>query len=123
MAADPIQFTFALLTRSLRVTHENLKVRDPAFVEKVDRWFAEKAARDLGVTVATETPPQGITRPLPARPAAGPPPPMFVPFRLRSLELPNRVAVSPMSQYSAADGVPDDWHLVHLGTRALGGAG
>ena len=120
---EPLQFTFALLTRSLRVTHENLKVRDPAFVETVDRWFAETAVHDLGVTIASADPPQGITRPLPTRPAAAPPPPMFVPFRLRSLELPNRVAVSPMSQYSAVDGVPDDWHLVHLGTRALGGAG
>ncbi len=102
-----IQFGFALLTRSLRVTHENLKSRDPGFVAKVDAWFAEEASRRAGVSV--------IRRP--------PPPPMFTPFRLRDLLLENRVAVSPMCQYSAEDGMPDDWHLVHLGSRAMGGAG
>jgi anthraniloyl-CoA monooxygenase len=107
MDLDPLQFTFTLLTRSLRVTHQNLKVRDPAFVAKVDGWFAEQAARQSGRPVATH-------------PA---PPPMFTPFRLRDLTLANRVAVSPMCQYSAVDGMPDDWHLVHLGSRAIGGAG
>jgi anthraniloyl-CoA monooxygenase len=104
---EPIQFAFALLTRSLRVTHENLKSRDPAFVERVDRWFAGQAARQSGVSVSVDPPP----------------PPMFNPFRLRDLTLVNRVAVSPMCQYSAEDGFPDDWHLVHLGSRAMGGAG
>jgi anthraniloyl-CoA monooxygenase len=107
MELEPIQFAFTLLTRSLRVTHENLKVRDPAFVAKVDTWFAGEAAKQSGRAVACD-------------PA---PPPMFTPFRLRDLVLPNRVVVSPMCQYSAADGTPDDWHLVHLGSRALGGAG
>ncbi len=93
---EPIQFAFSLLTRSLRVTHENLRQRDPDFVARVDRWFAK---RD------------------------NPPPPMFLPFRLRGMELQNRVVVSPMCQYLAEDGLPDDWHLVHLGSRALGGAG
>jgi anthraniloyl-CoA monooxygenase len=104
---EPLPFAFTLLTRSLRVTHENLKKRDPAFVARVDEWFAEKAAAQSGVRIAT-------------RPA---PPPMFTPFRLRDLALVNRVAVSPMCQYSATDGTPDDWHLVHLGARAMGGAG
>ena len=107
MKLDPLQFAFTLLTRSLRVTHENLKTRDPAFVAKVDGWYAAIAAREARVPVGTNPPP----------------PPMFTPFRLRDLVLENRVAVSPMCQYSAADGTPDDWHLVHLGSRAMGGAG
>ena len=100
-ALEPIQFAMSLLTRSLRVTHDNLKARDPRFVA-VDRWFAEGAARQSGVAV----------------PVASPPPPMFTPFRLRDLVLSNRVVVSPMCQYSAEDGTPNDWHLVHLGSRA-----
>jgi anthraniloyl-CoA monooxygenase len=105
MDLDPLQFAFTLLTRSLRVTHQNLKVRDPAFVQAVDAWFAERAAAQAGVS-------------LPAVP-----PPMFTPFKLRGLTLANRVVVSPMSQYSAVDGVPNEWHFVHLGSRAVGGAG
>ena len=103
---EPLQFAMTHLTRSLRVTHENLKVRDPQFVATVDRWFAEGAARQSGVPLA----------PGPA------PPPMFTPFRLRELTLSNRIVVSPMCQYSAEDGTPNDWHLVHLGSRAAGGA-
>jgi len=106
MDLEPLQFAFTLLTRSLRVTHGNLKVRDPAFVERVDRWFAGTAAAQARVKMETD-----------------PPPPMFTPFRLRDLVLANRVVVSPMCQYSAVDGVPDEWHLVHLGARAIGGAG
>ena len=104
---EPIQFAMSLLTRSLRVTHDNLRLRDPRFVATVDRWFASQAERQSRVAV----------------PAAPAPPPMFTPFRLRDLVLPNRVVVSPMCQYSAEDGTPGDWHLVHLGSRALGGAG
>jgi anthraniloyl-CoA monooxygenase len=104
---EPIQFGFALLTRSLRISHGNLRQRDPGYVASVDRWFATQAANQSGVNVRTE-------------PA---PPPMFTPFRLRDLVLPNRIVVSPMCQYSAEDGMPDDWHLVHLGSRAMGGAG
>ena len=107
MKLPEIQFAFALLTRSLRVTHGSLKARDPAFVARVDAWFAEQASRQAGVRVAPDPPP----------------PPMFTPFRLRGLLLVNRVAVSPMCQYSAEDGMPDEWHLVHLGSRAMGGAG
>jgi anthraniloyl-CoA monooxygenase len=104
---EPVQFAFSLLTRSLRVTHDNLRTRDAKFTATVDGWFAEKASRQSGVAV-TATPP---------------PPPMFTPFRLRGLVLANRVVVSPMCQYSADDGTPNDWHLVHLGSRAVGGAG
>src|SRR5438552_300232 len=104
---EPLQFAFSLLTRSLRVTHDNLKVRDAKFVETVDRWFAAKAADQSKVSVA-------------AQPV---PPPMFIPLRLRELVLANRVVVSPMCQHSADDGTPNDWHLVNLGSRAVGGAG
>jgi anthraniloyl-CoA monooxygenase len=115
---DPIQFSFTLLTRSLRVTHENLRLRDPAFVARVDRWFAGEAAKQAGVVR------ESVGAPAVAAAApAPPPPPMFTPFRVRDLLLPNRVVVSPMSQYSAEDGTPNDWHLVHLGSRAVGGAG
>lgn len=106
MDLEPLQFAFNLLTRSLRITHDNLKVRDPKFVETIDRWYGEQAQRQSG-------------SPLPA-PS---PPPMFTPFKLRDLVLTNRVVVSPMCQYIAADGMPSDWHLVHLGSRAIGGAG
>ena len=103
----PLQFAVSLLTRSLRVTHDSLRLRDPGFVSRVDRWLASEAERQSRVAV----------------PAAPAPPPMFTPFRLRELVLPNRVVVSSMCQYSAEDGMPDDWHLVHLGSRAIGGAG
>ncbi|WP_329168624.1 bifunctional salicylyl-CoA 5-hydroxylase/oxidoreductase [Streptomyces sp. NBC_01685] len=91
----PLRFAFNLLTRSRRVTHDNLRLRDPGFTEAVEEEF--------GCPPGT--------------------PPMFTPLRLRGLELRNRVVVSPMDMYSAADGLPGDFHLVHLGARALGGAG
>ncbi|MEH0575022.1 bifunctional salicylyl-CoA 5-hydroxylase/oxidoreductase [Streptomyces sp. B21-108] len=90
----PRRFAFNLLTRSRRVTHDNLRLRDPHFTQAVEREF--------GCPPGT--------------------PPMFTPFRLRGLTLRNRVVVSPMDMYSATDGVPGDFHLVHLGARALGGA-
>ncbi|NEX91443.1 bifunctional salicylyl-CoA 5-hydroxylase/oxidoreductase [Caulobacter sp. 17J65-9] len=101
-ALAPEQFAYALLTRSQRVSHENLRVRDRGYLEGVERWFAEHA---------TGTPP------------ARPTPPMFAPLRLRDMEVKNRVVVSPMCMYSAVDGAPNDFHLVHLGARAMGGAG
>ena len=104
---DPIQFGFSLLTRSLRISHENLRLRDPGYVRSIDTWFADRAANQSGVNVRTDPPP----------------PPMFTPFRLREMVVPNRIVVSPMCQYSADDGTIDDWHLVHLGSRAMGGAG
>ncbi|HLI41778.1 MAG TPA: bifunctional salicylyl-CoA 5-hydroxylase/oxidoreductase [Streptosporangiaceae bacterium] len=103
---DPHQFAFNIVTRSRRVTYDNLRLRDPEFVAGLDRWFAAEASRAVGAD-----------EPLP------PCPPMFQPFRLGTLELPNRVIVSPMDMYSARDGVPGDFHLVHLGSKALGGAG
>ncbi|MDQ3245346.1 MAG: FAD-dependent monooxygenase, partial [Pseudomonadota bacterium] len=97
---EPLQFAYSLLTRSQRISHENLRLRDPAWLEQVERWFWERAG-------------------VPGKSAA----PMFAPFRLRELELPNRITVSPMAMYSAVDGMPNDFHLVHYGERALGGAG
>jgi len=98
----PEQFAYSLLTRSQRVSHENLRVRDKGYLEGVERWFA---SRESGIG---------------GRP---PIPPMFTPYRLRDLTLINRIVVSPMDVYSATDGIPNDFHLVHLGARALGGAG
>jgi anthraniloyl-CoA monooxygenase len=106
MDLDPVQFTFSLLTRSLRITHDNIQERDPAFGKRLDEWFTAQAEGQSGQTIP--------------RPA---PPPMFTPFKVRDLLLPNRVALSPMCQYCADDGTPDDWHLVNLGSRAVGGAG
>ncbi|MCZ6598884.1 MAG: bifunctional salicylyl-CoA 5-hydroxylase/oxidoreductase [Planctomycetota bacterium] len=104
---DPLQFTFALLSRSLRITHEDLRVRDPEFLAKVDAWVVDQAEEQTRL-------------PLPRDP---PPPPMFTPYKLRDLVVPNRVVVSPMCQYSAIDGTVGDWHLQHLASRAVGGAG
>ena len=115
----PLQFAFSCLTRSLRVTHESLKRRDPGFVREVDRAFAATAAEASGVRAA-----EAAERRTPGEGAAGEaPPPMFTPFRLRGMVLANRVVVSPMCQYSAEDGTVGDWHLVHFGSRAIGGAG
>ncbi|HEY7008402.1 MAG TPA: FAD-dependent monooxygenase, partial [Jatrophihabitantaceae bacterium] len=101
---DPLQFAFNIMTRSRRVTYDNLRVRDPEFVDAVDAWFAaHEAGRGFGDGTVC--------------------PPMFQPFRLRSLELANRVVVSAMDMYVASDGLPGDFHLVHLGGKALGGAG
>jgi anthraniloyl-CoA monooxygenase len=105
---SPLTFAFSLLTRSLRITHENLRQRDPDFVRRVDAEFAERAAEAAH---------------LPLTPGAAPAPPMFAPFSLRGLTLANRIVVSPMCTYSAKDGDVHDWHLVHLGSRAMGGAG
>ncbi|HVL87442.1 MAG TPA: FAD-dependent monooxygenase, partial [Candidatus Thermoplasmatota archaeon] len=107
MRHEPIQFGFSLLTRSFRVTHDELARRDKAYVAAVDRWFAQRAAAQSGVAV----------------PLDPPPPPLFTPFKVRDVVLDNRVVVSPMCMYSATDGAINDWHLVHLGSRAVGGAG
>jgi anthraniloyl-CoA monooxygenase len=109
MGLEPVQFAFSLLTRSLRVTHEGMKLRDFAFLREVDALVAKRAEEQTGARVVAAGSP--------------PPPPMFTPYRLRSLLLENRVVVSPMCQYSADDGLINDWHLVHLGSRAMGGAG
>jgi anthraniloyl-CoA monooxygenase len=97
------QFMYSMLTRSQRISHENLRLRDAQWLGGFERWFAQRA----GVTIA---------------PDQAAPPPMFTPYRVRSLTLKNRVVVSPMAQYKAVDGVAGDYHLVHLGARAIGGA-
>ncbi len=99
-AFEAEQFAYSLLTRSQRISHENLRVRDRGFVTGMEAWYAGRAGAD-----------------------AKPMPPMFTPFTLRGLTLRNRVVVSPMAQYSCRDGMPDDYYLVHLGSRAHGGAG
>ena len=104
-----LPFAFSLLTRSLRINHENLKTRDPALVHRVDRMVAEKAWQQSGKSMQN----------MPANTPA----PIFTPFRLRDMVLENRIVVSPMCMYSAVDGTVNDWHLVHLGSRAIGGAG
>jgi len=116
MDLDPTQFAFTLLTRSLRITHEDLKVRDPAFTAEVDAWVAGQAEEQSGV-------PRVGVRTAGTAATALPAPPMFTPYKIRDLVLPNRVAVSPMCQYCAEDGTVGDWHLQHLGSRAVGGAG
>lgn len=109
---EPEQFAYSMLTRSQRVSHENLRLRDTKYVEGMERWFASRAE--------AAGQPQGAA----AAPAGErPPPPMFTPFRLRGMTLVNRVVVSPMDMYSARDGTPNDFHLVHIGARSLGGAG
>ncbi|MFL6742732.1 MAG: bifunctional salicylyl-CoA 5-hydroxylase/oxidoreductase, partial [Sphingomicrobium sp.] len=99
---EPLQFAYSLLTRSQRISHENLRLRDREWLEGVERWFWKRATNGRSNKTA---------------------PPMFAPFRLREMEVENRITVSPMAMYSAVDGVPNDFHLVHLGERALGGAG
>ena len=99
-AFEAEQFAYSLLTRSQRISHENLRLRDRDFVARTESWFAARSH-------------------LPAIPV----PPMFTPFTLRGVTLANRVVVSPMAQYSCVDGTPDDFYLVHLGSRAHGGAG
>jgi anthraniloyl-CoA monooxygenase len=129
MALHPLQFTFSLLTRSLRITHEDLRARDPQLLERVDDWVAREAERQVARTAvtaadATARPPRAATvNSTPHVQTPRPPPPMFTPFRLRDLVLTNRIVVSPMCQYVADDGAVGDWHLVHLGSRAMGGAG
>ena len=99
---EPLQFAYSLLTRSQRISHENLRLRDREWLEGVERWFWKRATDGRSNKTA---------------------PPMFAPFRLREMEVENRITVSPMAMYSAVDGVPNDFHFVHLGERALGGAG
>lgn len=96
---DPLQFTYSLLTRSQRISHENLRLRDRAWLTGAEGWFQAQAG------------------------ANAPRAPMFAPFALRGLTLANRVVVSPMAQYKAVDGCPNDWHFAHYAERAKGGAG
>ena len=103
---EPQQFAFGVMSRSKQITWENLELRDPRFVHEVHRWFAQQV-KAQGFDIDLDNPPV----------------PMFTPFRLRDMVVENRVVVSPMDQYCAVDGVPTDWHFVHLGSRAVGGAG
>ncbi len=99
---DPIQLNYSLLTRSQRISHENLRARDPDWLRGAEKWFQERAGVAPGAPVRA---------------------PMFAPYRLRDMALQNRIVVSPMAQYKAIDGCPTDWHLIHYGERAKGGAG
>ncbi|NKX39403.1 bifunctional salicylyl-CoA 5-hydroxylase/oxidoreductase [Rhodobacteraceae bacterium R_SAG5] len=99
---DPVQLNYSMLTRSQRISHENLRERDKDWLESAERWFMTRA---------------GAPKDAPLRA------PMFAPFRLRDMDLKSRIVVSPMAQYKAEDGCPTDWHLVHYGERAKGGAG
>jgi anthraniloyl-CoA monooxygenase len=99
---EPLQFAYSLLTRSQRISHENLRLRDREWLETVERWFWKRATDGRSNKTA---------------------PPMFAPLKLREMEVMNRVTVSPMAMYSAIDGVPNDFHFVHYGERAIGGAG
>jgi anthraniloyl-CoA monooxygenase len=102
------QFAYSMLTRSQRLSHENLRVRDTGYVESFERWIAQQACEAAA---------------LPQAKARSSVPPMLTPYKLRGTVLKNRIVVSPMAQYSAIDGVAGDYHLVHLGSRAMGGAG
>ena len=99
---DPVQLNYSLLTRSQRISHENLRTRDAAWLASAEQWFQERS---------------GIDKKAPVRA------PMFAPYRLRNMTLNNRVVVSPMAQYKAIEGCPTDWHFVHYAERAKGGAG
>jgi anthraniloyl-CoA monooxygenase len=98
---DPVQFNYSLLTRSQRISHENLRLRDKVWLEGAEAWFHRQAGGNVNGARA----------------------PMFAPFRLRDLKLKNRIVVSPMAQYKAVDGCPTDWHFAHYAERAKGGAG
>jgi anthraniloyl-CoA monooxygenase len=107
-AMEAEQFAYSMLTRSQRLSHENLRLRDPAYIESFERWITWCAYSQAGLEL----------------PAPGPSiPPMLTPFKARGTVLKNRIVVSPMAQYSAVDGVAGDYHLMHLGARAMGGAG
>lgn len=103
---DPVQFAFGVMTRSKAITYDNLKLRAPDFVAEVEKSFARQV-RSNGFNVSTDKPMV----------------PLFQPFRLREMEIANRAVMSPMCMYSAKEGVPGDFHLVHYGSRAIGGAG
>lgn len=107
-AMEAEQFAYSMLTRSQRLSHENLRLRDAAYVDGYERWIAARACKQAGLPAPVS--PQAI-------------PPMFTPYKVRGAVLKNRVVVSPMAQYSAEDGLVGDYHLVHLGSRAMGGAG
>ncbi len=99
---DPVQFNYSLLTRSQRISHENLRLRDANWLKSAEKWFQDQAGAPADAPVRA---------------------PMFAPYKMRDMELANRIVVSPMAQYKAVEGCPTDWHLIHYGERAKGGAG
>jgi anthraniloyl-CoA monooxygenase len=101
---EPEQFFYSMLTRSQRISHENLRLRDPTWLEGYERWFARRSGLDVADNLRAT-------------------PPMLTPFHVRSVRLANRIVVSPMAMYSATDGLINDFHIAHLGARAMGGAG
>ena len=107
------QFAYSLMTRSQRISHENLRLRDAPWLTGYEAWLAQKVRADQ----------PGSASPSAPTPPTPPPPPMLLPLTVRGCSLPARTVVSPMATYMAVDGIPQDFHLVHLGARALGGAG
>ena len=103
---EPEQFMYSMLTRSQRISHENLRLRDKNWLQGYENWFAKKS----GLPVESNSSTRHV-------------PPMFTPYQLRGVTLANRIVMSPMAMYSATDGLINDFHMVHLGSRALGGAG
>jgi anthraniloyl-CoA monooxygenase len=103
---DPLRFAFGLMTRSKAITYDNLALRAPAFVSAIDKLVAE----ELGPLARTRKDGSAV-------------PPAFQPFRMREMRVENRMVLSPMCQYSADEGLPNDWHLMHYGSRAIGGPG
>tara|TARA_Y100001934_G_C12343791_1_gene771683 strand:+ start:17 stop:2257 length:2241 start_codon:yes stop_codon:yes gene_type:complete len=99
---DPIQLKYSLLTRSQRISHENLRARDAEWLNEAEKWFQSQNSSKSNTIIRA---------------------PMFASLKIREMELKNRVVVSPMAQYKAIDGCPNEWHLVHYGERAKGGAG
>ena len=104
---SPKQYAFNFLSRNKGVTYENLKLRDPVYGADINHWYSDLVRKNQGFEISLDNPP----------------PPMFTPFSVGQLTLQNRVVVAPMCQYSAKDGTPTDWQLVHLGNFAKGGAG
>jgi anthraniloyl-CoA monooxygenase len=118
------QFFYSMMTRSQRISHENLRVRDAAWLQGYELWLANAARAAKGRPEQATVPSGGsaVREAASVGATAAPPPPMLLPLKVRELQLKNRIIVSPMAMYSAVDGVPQDFHLVHLGARALGGA-
>jgi anthraniloyl-CoA monooxygenase len=102
LGLDPVQFNYSLLTRSQRISHENLRLRDADWLKSAEKWFQDQAGAPADAPVRA---------------------PMFAPYKMRDMDLANRIVVSPMAQYKAVEGCPTDWHLIHYGERAKGGAG
>ena len=119
----PVQFNFSLMSRSKAITFENMRMRDAASVAELEAWWNDEVAKAEGLRLPAPLPDDGSAETSQGSNVPFKAPPMFAPFHLRGMHLRNRVVVSPMAQYMAKDGAPGDWHLVHYGARAVGGAG